>query len=447
MKSISMKEKYRFVELPKMISSLQDIDKAIQYVSALDDFSDNMLFQLQKRLTDENLEEILEDKFYSTYDNTIQKRRNDYIKEKIVSDKKIIDVQTFIQKTNISKKDIDSVVLYLKMNKEYSEYNSHLILKAISRRELKQYYRTLITQMRTDGTSVIKEQKQCKKEVLKPALSSKKSNQVNIKDKSHLKSSENSKVFYLNWEKQVTFLDGKYLICATYGKDKFVSQVFKDPMSLKSYNFIIEYIKQRLPKIRCQVVNGKLHILDDIQFRNAFLMIVEKDKTMNIEERMKKKVFSSQRKYVTFETSSSEKPEVILQALRKYKSKFLTYLSENQSLDYKIIPAEEVFAYKKIAFSEDAFIFTIKSNSSGILKLVFENVNSQRSTLIFVTDVHNYYETVRNVFLLMSSDMKNKREEIHNQSLDLSSIGVNSYYAINHSTFEGWNFHLLFCGL
>lgn len=134
MKSISMKEKYKLVELPKMISSLQDIDNAIQYVSALDDFSDNMLFQLQKRLTDKNLEEILEDKFYSTYDNIIQKRKNDYIKEKIVSDKKIIDVQTFIQKTNISKKDMDSVVLYLKMNKEYSEYNSHLILKAISRR-------------------------------------------------------------------------------------------------------------------------------------------------------------------------------------------------------------------------------------------------------------------------------------------------------------------------
>lgn len=63
MKSISMKEKYKLVELPKMISSLQDIDNAIQYVSALDDFSDNMLFQLQKRLTDKNLEEILEDKF------------------------------------------------------------------------------------------------------------------------------------------------------------------------------------------------------------------------------------------------------------------------------------------------------------------------------------------------------------------------------------------------
>ncbi|OUO24030.1 hypothetical protein B5F91_00005 [Bacteroides sp. An322] len=62
MKSISMKEKYKLVELPKMISSLQDIDNAIQYVSALDDFSDNMLFQLQKRLTDKNLEEILEDK-------------------------------------------------------------------------------------------------------------------------------------------------------------------------------------------------------------------------------------------------------------------------------------------------------------------------------------------------------------------------------------------------
>ncbi|WP_144025028.1 hypothetical protein [Bacteroides sp. An322] len=57
-----MKEKYKLVELPKMISSLQDIDNAIQYVSALDDFSDNMLFQLQKRLTDKNLEEILEDK-------------------------------------------------------------------------------------------------------------------------------------------------------------------------------------------------------------------------------------------------------------------------------------------------------------------------------------------------------------------------------------------------
>lgn len=302
------------------------------------------------------------------------------------------------------------------MNKEYSEYNSHLILKAISQRELKQYYRFLVTQMRIDGVSAVKGKKQCGKEVLNPSASSKKNNQASIKDKSHSVSSSHSKVFYLDWEKQVTFYDGKYIICATYDKDKFVTQVFEDPMSLKSYSFILEYIKQRLPKIRCQVINGKLHILDSIQFRNAFLMIVEKDKTMNIEEKMKRKCFSSQRKYVTFEISFSEKPEVTLQALRKYKSKFLTYLSKNQSLDYKIIPAEEVFAYKKNVFSEDAFIFTIKSRNSGMLKLIFENVNSRRSTLIFVTDMHNYYATVKNIFLLLSSDMQNKREEIHNQS-------------------------------
>ena len=59
------------------------------------------------------------------------------------------------------------------------------------------------------------------------------------------------------------------------------------------------------------------------------------------------------------------------------------------------------------------------------------------------TKFTEYFENVKKVFAFLNSDVINKRQELHNKSVDLSDIGT--YYIVNHNddSIHKWTFKLI----
>ena len=62
--------------IPEKIDSEKDIELAIYYAQAMSDFSDEMLCKLKQLVTNKDLENRLEDKFFSTFDKIYKSGKN-----------------------------------------------------------------------------------------------------------------------------------------------------------------------------------------------------------------------------------------------------------------------------------------------------------------------------------------------------------------------------------
>lgn len=61
--------------IPEKIDSEKDIELAIYYAQAMSDFSDEMLCKLKQLVTNKDLENRLEDKFFSTFDKIYKRQK------------------------------------------------------------------------------------------------------------------------------------------------------------------------------------------------------------------------------------------------------------------------------------------------------------------------------------------------------------------------------------
>ena len=96
-----------------------------------------------------------------------------------------------------------------------------------------------------------------------------------------------------------------------------------------------------------------------------------------------------------------------------------------------------------IYISLNHFIFTICVKQNPIIRIIIENINPNRATIVFNIIRNNYFENVKKVFAFLNSDVINKRQELHNKSVDLSDIGT--YYIVNQNddSIHKWTFKLI----
>ena len=253
--------------IPEKIDSEKDIELAIYYAQAMSDFSDEMLCKLKQLVTNKDLENRLEDKFFSTFDKIYKRQKIAQLRLRLskmgaktntnnISPK----VKAFISERHgiNTKVDVRDIFNELKANNELNEYNSHIILKNIQSKKLKHYYRKLKNGTLPDNSSEKKAQPKKLDKIKEQTVSNKL-----------------SKFFFLNWE-NVLFKNGYYIINpSSQQKKQFIPLIVKSPQSLECYNYMIKYIERKLPKIRCQINGNTLTVIDTVNLDNAFLMIVE----------------------------------------------------------------------------------------------------------------------------------------------------------------------------
>ena len=116
---------------------------------------------------------------------------------------------------------------------------------------------------------------------------------------------------------------------------------------------------------------------------------------------------------------------------------YIDFLVTEQSKNYKVIPCVERLAHTTGDNTEYAFMFSIDCKSKNVL-IVHENVNPDRSSLLFVVKHENYEKSIRAIYEFLQSAEINKRSSIRSRDIEKDQVGIESYNSINHDDLYSW---------
>ena len=206
---------------------------------------------------------------------------------------------------------------------------------------------------------------------------------------------------------------------------------------LESYNYLKKYLNERLPPVRCQIVGQELTIVDEINFNEALQQFAIAARQGVIKVKRNSMNGNTSPSPMSFSQALSRAKQMKPEEFKKYKSKYIDFLVELQSREYKVIPCVERLAHANSDNTEYAFMFSIECSSGKIL-IVHENVNPDRSTLIFLVKKNDFNKSIREIYDFLQSAEINKRSSLRDRSIEIRNTGVLSYRSINHDDINSW---------
>lgn len=213
--------------------------------------------------------------------------------------------------------------------------------------------------------------------------------------------------------------------------------------SLESFNYLKKYLNERLPPVRCEIVQLELKIIDQINFNDAIQQFAIAARQGVIKTSGRGVGLSVGPAPMSFSQALSKAKQMTPEEFRKYKSKYIDYLVTLQSKKYKVIPCVERLAHSTGDTTEYAFMFSIECRSGKVL-IVHENVNPDRSTLLFMVEEENFDKSIREIYNFLQSPEINKRSSLRDRSIDIRNAGIESYRSINHDDIDSWKSTITF---
>lgn len=314
------------------------------------------------------------------------------------------------------------------MSKAFSNYNS--IMKAVKaldlhglserRRKMLENFRTNLYKFKENGNEV--------KNVVTPKVNKKENTSFEVLKK---------KEWILDWN-CVMFKRGSVVIYSRSDLPvKFKPETVNVPKTIESFNYLRKYLNERLPPIRCSIVGLKLTVVDKINFNDAILQFAAASRQGVI----KISGMGSHRGYapttMSFQQALSKAKQMTPEDFKKYKSQYIDFLVTEQSKNYKVIPCVERLAHTTGDNTEYAFMFSIDCRSKDVL-IVHENVNPDRSTLLFIVKRENYEKSIRAIYNFLQSAEINKRSSIRSRDIEKDQVGIEAYNSINHDDLYSW---------
>ena len=241
----------------------------------------------------------------------------------------------------------------------------------------------------------------------------------------------------LDWN-CVMFKNGYMVIYAHSNSGvKFTPQKSYVSGVMESYNYLRKYLNERLPPIRCEIEGMQLRIIDKINFSEALRQFARAARQGVIKIGRNGSTTIGSPSPMSFSQAMSKAKQMTTEEFKKYKSKYIDYLVSLQSDNYKVIPCVERLAHSNSDNMEYAFMFSVECNSGDIL-IVHENVNPDRSTLLFLVKEENYNRSIREIYDFLQSAEINKRSSLREKSLEIKNAGIVSYRSINHDDLYSW---------
>ncbi len=240
--------------------------------------------------------------------------------------------------------------------------------------------------------------------------------------------------FFLDWNDVTFFYRWIRIDPPRTGNIKFESLTVSNDMSIRELNQLTEYLKRRLPKIRCVAKANKLTLLDEIDLSPAIMYMKVKNLKSTLDpeaDGVKKKPIAPQYVVNSFEDALAKANDL---ELKKLKSQYINYLSQKQLAGYKVIPCTERVSHKsnETVKLEEAFIFTLPSRRPYKLVLAVENLNTARATMLFSFRRMHYDKVLRAIFNYIHGSEDNKRSTLRRwESYGLDGIEI-EYHAVNH---------------
>ena len=250
-----------------------------------------------------------------------------------------------------------------------------------------------------------------------------------------------TKSWILDWE-CVTFKEGYFIVWSPSS-----SNIHFKPLnvyareSTGALNYLRAYIKKKLPPIFCTIEgkHNKLIINDPVRLNEAIQVFAKEARQHAV--KVKRNASTPQPSRMSFSQAMSKARQMTASDFQKYKSRFINFLVEYQDEHYKIIPCVERLAHLGSDTMEFAFMFTLKCRS-GKLLIVHENINPDRSTLLFTIREDNYMKKVQSLYDFLQSAEINKRSALRSADFELNELGVSWYGSINHDEFENWSWKI-----
>lgn len=245
------------------------------------------------------------------------------------------------------------------------------------------------------------------------------------------------KDWILDWS-CVRFKDGYIVVSAPLDdKVKFKTKAFPLKGSIEAFNYLKDYLNDRLSPVHCTVEKMNLNIYDQIRLNEA----IEKFATASRQRGITSAGSSPTKRIapvqMSFKQALSKAMQMTEEEFKKYKSKYIDYLITLQSKNYKVIPCVERLAHSNSDNTEYAFMFSIECSSGKIL-IVHENVNSDRSTLLFLVREQDFNRSIREIYDFLQGAEINKRSSLRDRSIEIKNAGIVSYRSINHDDIYSW---------
>ena len=245
------------------------------------------------------------------------------------------------------------------------------------------------------------------------------------------------KEWILDWN-QVMFKNGYMVIYAqSTSTIKFRPLQTYVKGSLESFNYLKKYLNERLPPVRCVIERLELSIIDKINFNEAIQQFAIAARQGVIKVKRNGSISNTSPMPMSFNQALSRAKQMKPEDFQKYKSQYIDYLVILQSKEYKVIPCVERLAHSSSDTSEYAFMFSIECNSGKVL-IVHENVNPDRSTLLFLVRKESFNKTIREIYDFLQSAEINKRSSLRDKSIEIENAGILTYRSINHDDLYSW---------
>ena len=242
------------------------------------------------------------------------------------------------------------------------------------------------------------------------------------------------KAWILDWE-FVDFYEGFFVVNPPdTGIYAFSPLKVTNSKVRPSFSYIRKYIKEKVPTIFCTIQGGKLTIGSPVLVDEAIATFqkIARQQGLFADTRISKESPETD----SFKKALSKAAQMSPEDFKKYKSKFIDYLVSRQSEQYKIIPCTERLVHNYGEAKEYAFLFTIDCASGNIL-VVFENINPDRSTIVFVVKANSYNKSIRSIYSFLQGDQVNKRSGIREGNVKCEP-GIIFYKSIDHDDVDSW---------
>ena len=233
-------------------------------------------------------------------------------------------------------------------------------------------------------------------------------------------------------------------IVVTPPKDKsvqFNTTTIHTPNSIEAFNYLKDYLKERLSPIHCTIKGKSLEIFDQIRFNEALRLFIKSYKQNGISIGSQSRPHSNRQN--SFDNALAQSNKMTEEEFFKYKSEYINYLVGIQSKKHKIIPCVESLSHTTGDTYEYAFIFTAQCKNGDFL-IVHENVNPARSTILFVVKKNGYDDSIRLIYDFLHSAEINKRSNIREKNLKIDNPNIVKYASIDHNFISEWKAYLLY---
>lgn len=392
-------------------------------------------------------------KINSYYDIKIGLKKPKKIKQTRKSNPPIPLIRTDVKSITSIKttSDVDSVIqCFLWPNPQYNREDDFYVQGLIDndKKLLNYYHKKMVNyfgvehilkkdyeqrKKRVVGVSEIKISNK-KKIIIQPSRSETIKEIKITKPKEATFEAQNPKTWILDWE-LVDFHEGYFIVHSpnnvgyTFSPEKVYC-----PKAQPSFNYIRKFIKERVPAIFCSIYAGKLTITSPILINEAIMTFAKIARQKGINVKREEKVAPLQ---LSFSEALKRAEQMSPAEFAKYKSKYIDFLVSLQSLNFKVIPCVERLSHSTGDTTEYAFLFSVEC-SSGRKLIVHENVNPDRSTLLFLVKKELYNKAIRDIYHFLQSAEINKRSSLREKSIEIGNEGIISYKSINHDDLYSW---------